>query len=68
MQNFRSAIYLSDIFPNLSLEKWQSQGQPTAADRLRSSTLELIDGLQPPGDHDDLLAKGSRFIESLHLM
>ncbi len=61
--NYRQAYYPSPIFPRLSLEKWQAQGQPQALDLLRAYTRELLGGLTPPEDHAELLARGEEFIQ-----
>jgi hypothetical protein len=44
------------------MEEWQAQGQPHPTDVLRSHTRELLDGLQAPEDHADLMARGEAFI------
>jgi trimethylamine--corrinoid protein Co-methyltransferase len=62
LERFRQAYYVSDIFDNLSLEDWQARGQPQPVDLLRSYTQQLIDGLQPPEDHADLMGRGEAFI------
>ena len=62
---FRKAYYPSPIFPRWSLEKWQAQGRPPAIDLLRQYTLHLLETLQPPVDHDDLMAKGEAFIRAM---
>jgi trimethylamine--corrinoid protein Co-methyltransferase len=59
---FRQAYYVSDIFANLSLEDWQAQGRPQAADVLRRYTRQLMDELDPPEDHADLMGRGEAFI------
>jgi trimethylamine--corrinoid protein Co-methyltransferase len=64
LATYRSATYQSGFFDNLSLEAWQAQGCPRAIDRLRRYTRELLDGLDAPDDHDDLLARGQTFIHA----
>jgi trimethylamine--corrinoid protein Co-methyltransferase len=59
---FRSAAFQSDIFHNLTLEKWQERGAPEAGRLLRQHTQLILDGLTPPGDHSDLTARGEAFI------
>ena len=51
------------IWPLLSLEKWQSKGHPKADEFLRQHTIRLMDNLPQPADHDELIAKGERFIQ-----
>jgi len=62
---FRTATYRSDIWPDLTLEEWQGRGQPRADELLRAYTRRLLDKLQPPDDHDALMARGEAFIRSL---
>jgi len=59
---FRRAAFQSSIFPNLTLEKWQERGSPEAGKLLRQHTLRLLDGLTPPADHGELMARGEAFI------
>ncbi|MCF8068663.1 MAG: trimethylamine methyltransferase family protein [Desulfobacterales bacterium] len=60
---FRKAMAGNDIWPNLSLEKWQQEARPCRGDDfLRKRTMELIDGLQAPQDHDMLIERGEAFI------
>lgn len=59
---FRTAYYSSDIFPKLTLEEWQAKGTPDAATRLQEYTLHLLAGLKAPDDHEELIARGERFI------
>jgi len=59
---FRRAAFRSDIFPNLTLEKWQERGAPEAGKLLRQHTQRLLDGLEPPDDHAELMARGEAFI------
>jgi trimethylamine--corrinoid protein Co-methyltransferase len=61
---YRSATYQSGFFRNLSLEAWQACGRPRPVDRLRRYTQNLLDGLDAPDDHDDLLARGQAFIQA----
>jgi len=61
---FRKAYYVSDIFANLTLEEWQAQGYPQAADLLRRYTRQLIDKLVAPEDYEDLMGRGEAFIRA----
>jgi trimethylamine--corrinoid protein Co-methyltransferase len=65
LKHFRYAYYESDIFPNLTLEKWQAQGCPQATDRLRHYTRRLLDELDAPDDYAGLIARGESFIHSV---
>jgi len=62
-QRFRSGYYTSSIFPHFSMEKWQAAGQPTAEQVLCETTLRLMSTAPLPADHDELLAKGEKFIK-----
>ena len=53
------------IWPHLSLEKWQNQGCPKADEFLRNYTTQLMENMVQPEDHDELIEKGERFINSL---
>ena len=61
----REAYFKSDIFPTLSLDAWQAAGCPRAEDKLRQYTCDLIDGLVPPEDHDELIGRGEAFIQGI---
>ena len=65
LEHFRTAYFQSAIFPNLTVGDWSAQGRPRAGDRLRSHTRDLLEGLTRPGDHDELIARGEAFVESL---
>lgn len=43
------------IWPHLSLEKWQSRGCPKADEFLRKHTIQLMENLGQPQDHDELI-------------
>jgi trimethylamine--corrinoid protein Co-methyltransferase len=63
--NYKTAYYTSPIFPRYSMEKWVDEGRPDAMNVLREYTRALLSDLQAPDDHDELLAKGEAFIQSL---
>jgi trimethylamine--corrinoid protein Co-methyltransferase len=65
LEHFRTAYFESEIFPNLTVEEWGQQGNPRADERLRSHTQQLLEGLEAPDDHDDLIARGEAFIRSV---
>lgn len=60
---FRDAYYVSKIFPTLSMEKWQSLGRPSAVQHLRDRTCQLLEQLEGPVDHDELIQRGEAFIK-----
>ncbi len=62
MKHFRQLSTLSEIWPTLSLEKWNAQGRPDAGRILREHTHRLIHESRPPEDRDDVLAAGEAFI------
>jgi trimethylamine--corrinoid protein Co-methyltransferase len=62
LRNFRQAVYQSEIWPNLTLEEWQSKGSPRAEDQLRHYTRQLLNEVRPPEDHAELMARGEAFI------
>lgn len=62
LAQMRSAHFQSKVFPSLTLEEWQAQGQPQVQKVLRDYTQHLIDSLQPAPDRDDLIDKGTTFI------
>lgn len=64
-KTFRDATYHSPLFPNLSLERWQSLGHPKAIDHLREQTRHLIDSAAPPDDHDEMIARGEAYLKRL---
>lgn len=61
---FRQAYYRSDIFPALTLDEWQTRGQPQAQDLVRRHTRQLLNELDAPEGHADLMAKGQSFIKT----
>ncbi len=65
IQHFRQAYHQSAIFPHYSLEKWQAQGRPDAGAHLREYTRDLLQSLQQPDDHAEMVAKGTGFISTL---
>ena len=62
LSNFRTAYYQSRIFPNLTLEDWVERGRPRPGDRLRAHTRALLDHLEAPEDHAELMARGEAFV------
>jgi trimethylamine--corrinoid protein Co-methyltransferase len=65
LEHFRTAYFQSVLFPNLTIDDWRQQNCPRAEDRLRSRTRDLLDGLTAPEDHDELIARGATFIDSV---
>jgi trimethylamine---corrinoid protein Co-methyltransferase len=67
LQHFRDAAFQSEVFPNLTLEKWQERGFPAAQRLLREHTRRLLESLEPPEDHAELMARGEAYIHSIGL-
>src|SRR5258706_10361049 len=65
LKMYKGAHYHSDIFPNLSLDRWQTEGMPNATTRLREATVTLLESSKPPDDHDVLIEKGEKFISTI---
>jgi len=65
LEHYRSAYFESAIFPNLTVDDWLRQERPRAGDSLRNHTRDLLEELAPPENHDELIARGEAFIESL---
>ncbi len=59
---FRIAYHHSRFFPKLTLEDWQARGCPHADELLRGYTRQLLETLEAPPDHDELMARGLAFI------
>ncbi|MBN1641127.1 MAG: trimethylamine methyltransferase family protein [Anaerolineae bacterium] len=65
LAHLRDATYRSEVFGNLTLEAWQAQGQPSADQRLRAHTRQLLREAAPPDDYAALMARGEAFIAGL---
>ncbi len=65
LTNYKHAYYTSPIFPRYSMENWVEEGRPQAVDVLRQYTRNLLQELQAPEDHRELLTKGEAFIKNL---
>lgn len=64
-KNFKTAYTISEIFPQYSMEKWQEAGQPNPQDLLNAYTNDLLANLSEPDDYQELLRKGTQFIQRL---
>jgi hypothetical protein len=62
---FRQVHHPNRVFPRLTLEQWQDQGSPRADSLLRDYTRDLLAGLEPPEDHEELIRKGERHLAGL---
>ena len=62
LAHFRHAYFTSGVWPNLNLEMWEAKGRPQPEQMLRDHTQALLERLQPPEDHADLMNRGETFI------
>ena len=62
---FRQLPYESPIWPSLTLDQWNEKGSLTADATLRKHVLKVLERLEPPPDHDDLMERGRLFIDTL---
>jgi trimethylamine--corrinoid protein Co-methyltransferase len=58
----REINFSSSIWPNLTLDQWQTKGNQQADQVLRKRTRDLLDDLPVPEDHADMIARGESFI------
>jgi trimethylamine--corrinoid protein Co-methyltransferase len=65
MHNCRKLPRDNVVWPHISLEKWQSQGCPKAEEFLRKHTVQIMDAMRAPEDHDELMDRGEQFIQNL---
>ncbi|MBT4033892.1 MAG: hypothetical protein HOD11_15720 [Candidatus Marinimicrobia bacterium] len=57
----------SQIWPGYSLNQWQTEFSPDALSRLREYTLNVLNKLHIPEDHESVLSRGEEFIKPLSL-
>ncbi len=62
-RNYKSGYYVSQVYPRWTMERWQTEGEPTAREVLRQKTRDLLSDLSAPEDYNELLGRGSEFIE-----
>jgi trimethylamine:corrinoid methyltransferase-like protein len=65
LKNYKKGYYVSGVYPRWTMEKWQSEGQPTARQVLRERTRTLMADLPAPEDYEELIGKGTEFIKNL---
>jgi len=63
LKNYKTGYFVSKTYPRWTMEKWQSEGQPDARQILREKTQSLLADLPVPEDYNDLIGKGTEFIE-----
>ncbi len=59
---YRESQFSSTIWPFLTLDKWREKGQPAADKLLKDRTCDLLNNLELPEDHDDIISKGEMYI------
>lgn len=52
----------SHIWPSFSLNQWKSEGMPKASEVFRNFTLDQMQQIQAPKDHNELIERGENFI------
>jgi len=65
LKHFRTAYFRSAILPPMTLDDWQAKGSRNAEEVLREHTARLLTQIEPPEDHDNLLARGEAFLSRL---
>jgi len=64
-QKYKENLWESQLFPNISLEKWQDLGKPKASEKLKDRTIKLIYEAHAPEDNQEILRKGEEFISKI---
>jgi trimethylamine---corrinoid protein Co-methyltransferase len=62
LARYKDGYYTSPLYPHWSMETWQLEGQPAADKVMRERTVELMQNVIPPPDHDEYIATGEEFI------
>lgn len=63
LKKYKTGYYVSPIFPRWSMEKWIDAGQPHVQKRLSEYTINFLNNLPAPEDHEELMRKGEEFIQ-----
>jgi trimethylamine:corrinoid methyltransferase-like protein len=63
LKNYKNGYFTSDIYPRWGMERWQAEGQPEARRVLREKTQAMLADLSVPDDYEDLVGKGTEFIQ-----
>ncbi|NQV49607.1 MAG: trimethylamine methyltransferase family protein [Candidatus Marinimicrobia bacterium] len=50
------------IWPGYSLDAWRDRGSPKADETLKARTIDMLENLHMPADHDELIEKGEHFL------
>ncbi|MFO7662072.1 MAG: trimethylamine methyltransferase family protein [Chloroflexota bacterium] len=65
LARYKDGYYTSPLYPHWSMETWQLEGQPAADRVMRERTIELMENLPVPPDHQELISAGKNFIKKL---
>jgi trimethylamine--corrinoid protein Co-methyltransferase len=65
LKNYKSGYYVSSVYPRLTMEQWQAEGQPEAIRVLREKTQDLLANLSAPEDYEEVVGKGTIFIKQM---
>jgi trimethylamine--corrinoid protein Co-methyltransferase len=60
---FRAMMDESPLWPAMTLDQWQENNRPQAAEMLARHTAELLHKLKPPAGHGELMHRGLAFIQ-----
>jgi trimethylamine:corrinoid methyltransferase-like protein len=66
-KRFRDFRFENSVWPEYTMDQWQSNQCPQAEELLREHTRQLLVDAMPPEDHDDLMEKGKRVISGLNI-
>lgn len=65
LNEMESFIMPDRIWQGMTVEKWESEGNPAASERLKAYADKLMNRLQPPDDYDQVMEKGEEMIRKL---
>jgi trimethylamine---corrinoid protein Co-methyltransferase len=63
LRQFRQMPHTSAIWPSLTLDQWRADGSISADTMLRKHVCRLMERLDAPEDHENLMDRGRVFIE-----
>ena len=66
-KRFRDFRFENSVWPEYTMDQWQSNQCHQAEELLREHTRQLLVDAMPPEDHDDLMEKGKRVISGLNI-
>ena len=65
LRYYKTGYYVSDTYPRWTMEKWQSESEPAARQVLREKTQSLLAELPAPEDYEELMGRGTEYIERM---